>query len=95
VRISQNPGVKSNKRTIHNTRCCHDDLIGWIAVKGAGKLRGLHADSRREIKKADPGISQCLLNPGEHVTRQDQALSLDEFRDLPTANRWDANASLR
>jgi hypothetical protein len=61
-------------------------------MKCAGKLSGLHANSRREIKKADTGVSQCLLNPDHYITWEHQTLSLDEFRDFPTAERWNANA---
>jgi hypothetical protein len=63
-------------------------------VKRAGELRGLHANSRRQIKKSNAGVSQCLLKPDQDITWQNQTLPLDQFRDLPTADRWNANAGL-
>ena len=94
MRILQNLGVHGHERRIQNTRCRDDDLVGWVAVKSAGKLCGLDADAGRKLDEADTGIRQRLLNPVEHRARQRKPSALDELGDLPARNRAHAEAGL-
>ena len=94
MRICQNLGVHGDEWHIENPRGRHNDLVCGVAVKCAGKLRGLDADAGRKVEQADPGIRKCLLNPIEDRARQRKPLTLDQLGDLPARNRAHPDAGL-
>jgi len=77
-----------------NSSRCYDQLVGGIPVKSAWQLSSLNDDPRRQVEKANPGVTECLFEPALDCLWQLQASELHKLGDLPAGDDAYTQATL-
>ncbi len=88
--ISPNLLVHCDQRRGVKPCCCHDNLVGRVAVKLARQLGGLRRYLRRQLQKADAWISQSRCQPFPYRQRQVYLSEFHQFCNFPARDSTDA-----
>src|SRR6478735_5222165 len=65
------------------TGCCHNDLIGRVAVEGAGETATLDEDSAARLEYLQFPVCERRVEPLVQRTIERQLALLDLLRDFP------------
>src|SRR5438093_13224052 len=90
VRVIEYPAINRQERNIVGACRGDEELVSRVPVERAWKLGRGNGDLRGQVQEANPGISQCLLQPLQYRQSERQPSQLHKLGHLPAGD--DANA---